>query len=72
MEERVKSNYDHPNAMDHSLLFQHLQALKRVRRLNYRYTSCVEHTRMQENLVRAGTEEGDYFSCNFADRRAFA
>ncbi|MDX6941107.1 uridine kinase, partial [Enterobacter kobei] len=29
MEERVKTNYDHPNAMDHSLLFQHLQTLKR-------------------------------------------
>lgn len=38
MEERVKTNYDHPNAMDHSLLFQHLQASSAVRRLNYRYT----------------------------------
>jgi len=29
MEERVKTNYDHPSAMDHSLLLEHLQALKR-------------------------------------------
>src|SRR5471032_3459085 len=28
MEERVKTNYDHPSAMDHNLLFQHLQSLK--------------------------------------------
>ncbi|MCS5873179.1 hypothetical protein LN650_10730 [Klebsiella pneumoniae subsp. pneumoniae] len=28
MEERVKTNYDHPSSMDHSLLFQHLQMLK--------------------------------------------
>jgi len=28
MEERVKVNYDHPNSMDHDLLFHHLQLLK--------------------------------------------
>lgn len=27
-EERAKINYDHPNALDHSLLFQHLQQLQ--------------------------------------------
>jgi uridine kinase len=37
MEERVKTNYDHPNAMDHSLLFQHLKRLKAARRLNCRF-----------------------------------
>ena len=30
MEERVKTNYDHPSSMDHSLLLQHLQMLKRI------------------------------------------
>ncbi len=44
---RKRLNYDHPNAMDHSLLFQHLQALKRGSAVNYRYTVS-EHTRMQE------------------------
>lgn len=36
MEERVKTNYDHPSSMDHSLLFQHLQMLKSGHRLNCR------------------------------------
>lgn len=27
MEERVKTNYDHPNALDHDLLCEHLEAL---------------------------------------------
>ncbi|MGV2442293.1 uridine kinase [Bacillus atrophaeus ATCC 9372] len=27
MDERVKTNYDHPNAFDHDLLFEHLQQL---------------------------------------------
>ena len=27
MEERVKTNYDHPNALDHDLLVQHLTQL---------------------------------------------
>lgn len=41
MEERVKTNYDHPSAMDHSLLFQHLQSLKRGDPLNYRSTAML-------------------------------
>lgn len=28
MEERLKVNYDHPNSMDHSLLYQHIKTLK--------------------------------------------
>lgn len=28
MEERYKVNYDHPNSMDHALLYQHLCELK--------------------------------------------
>ncbi len=50
MEERVKTNYDHPNAMDHSLLFQHLQALKRGSAIELPVYSYVEHTRMQETV----------------------
>ncbi|MCE2595268.1 uridine kinase [Motilimonas cestriensis] len=48
MEERVLTNYDHPNAMEHELLVKHLTALKAghaVELPNYSYT---EHTRMAE------------------------
>ena len=33
MEERVKTNYDHPNALDHDLLVQHLDRLNTGRKL---------------------------------------
>lgn len=48
MEQRVLTNYDHPNAMEHELLVTHLKALKAgqtVQLPNYSYT---EHTRMEE------------------------
>ncbi|MCE0556946.1 uridine kinase [Motilimonas sp. E26] len=48
MEQRVLTNYDHPNAMEHELLVKHLTALKMgqaVELPNYSYT---EHTRMAE------------------------
>ncbi|MCE2570316.1 uridine kinase [Motilimonas eburnea] len=48
MEQRVLTNYDHPNAMEHELLVEHLKALKAgevVQLPNYSYT---EHTRMDE------------------------
>ncbi|MGP3592528.1 uridine kinase [Vagococcus sp. WN89Y] len=50
MEERVKTNYDHPSAMDHSLLFQHLQSLKRGEAIELPVYSYVEHTRTQETI----------------------
>ena len=50
MEERVKTNYDHPNAMDHSLLFQHLEALKSGQAIELPVYSYVEHTRTQETI----------------------
>lgn len=50
MEERVKTNYDHPSAMDHSLLFQHLEALKRGEAIELPVYSYVEHTRTQETI----------------------
>ncbi len=48
MEERVKTNYDHPSAMDHSLLFQHLEALKRGEAIELPVYSYVEHTRTRK------------------------
>lgn len=48
MEERVKTNYDHPNALDHDLLCEHLEQLiegNAVEVPNYSYS---EHTRTEE------------------------
>lgn len=46
MEERVKTNYDHPNSMDHDLLVEHLQALKAGNSIEIPEYSYVEHTRL--------------------------
>lgn len=50
MEERVKTNYDHPSAMDHNLLFQHLQMLKSGRAIELPLYSYTEHTRKEETV----------------------
>lgn len=46
----VQSDLALANAMDHSLLFQHLQALKRGSAIELPVYSYVEHTRMQETV----------------------
>lgn len=48
LEERVKTNYDHPNAMDRDLLIQHLQDLKTGKAVDIPVYSYVEHTRLHE------------------------
>ncbi len=48
MEERIKTNYDHPNAMDHDLLLSHLQAIKAGHAIDLPVYSYSEHTRMKE------------------------
>ena len=48
MEERVKTNYDHPNAFDNELLVEHLKALiegKAIQKPRYDFTI---HTRAEE------------------------
>lgn len=53
MEERIKTNYDHPDAMDHSLLCEHLRALKAGKEVNVPIYSYKEHTRTdQVRLVK--------------------
>lgn len=47
-EERIKTNYDHPNSMDRELLLQHLQALKSGKPVDIPVYSYVEHTRTAE------------------------
>ncbi|MBT1445833.1 uridine kinase [Shewanella sp. JM162201] len=51
MEERVKTNYDHPKAMDHELLAQHLLTLKDGGSVEIPVYSYTEHTRMSETRV---------------------
>ncbi|MCL2918695.1 uridine kinase [Shewanella litorisediminis] len=48
MEERVKTNYDHPKAMDHELLAQHLRSLKFGDSVEIPVYSYTEHTRMSD------------------------
>ncbi|MFQ1648499.1 uridine kinase [Aeromonas veronii] len=48
MEERVKTNYDHPNALDHDLLVQHLSQLVKGDAVAIPQYSYTEHTRMCE------------------------
>lgn len=51
LEERVKTNYDHPSAMDHTLLYQHLQALKAGQAVELPQYSYQEHTRKQQTVL---------------------
>ncbi|MFB6434759.1 MAG: uridine kinase [Candidatus Malihini olakiniferum] len=50
MAERVKTNYDHPYAMDHDLLLTHLQMLKTGQAIELPQYSYVEHARKQETV----------------------
>ncbi|MGX2947589.1 uridine kinase [Frederiksenia canicola] len=45
MEERVKTNYDHPNSMDHDLLVSHLKALKQGQSVELPEYDYTEHNR---------------------------
>jgi uridine kinase len=45
MEQRVKTNYDHPNALDHDLLCEHLETLVRGDAVEVPDYSYLEHTR---------------------------
>ena len=50
MEERVKTNYDHPNAFDHALLAEHLGALLHGEAVDIPRYSYTEHTRLAETV----------------------
>ncbi|PJC88182.1 uridine kinase [Vibrio sp. HA2012] len=51
MDERVKTNYDHPNALDHDLLCQHLEQLSRGNTVDVPEYSYVEHTRTDNSTT---------------------
>jgi uridine kinase len=48
MEERVKTNYDHPNAFEHELLLQHLKELKQGKDIECPQYCHKTHTRLPE------------------------
>lgn len=48
MEERVKTNYDHPQALDHDLLCQHLESLMSGQSVEVPEYSYSEHTRLDQ------------------------
>ncbi|WP_076536265.1 uridine kinase [Shewanella sp. UCD-KL21] len=50
MDDRVKTNYDHPKALDHQLLAEHLKQLKRGESVDIPCYSYKEHTRIGKTL----------------------
>ena len=48
LEERVKTNYDHPSAFDHALLCQHLTMLLKGEQVEIPTYSYSEHTRVSD------------------------
>ncbi|WPC73260.1 uridine kinase [Vibrio porteresiae] len=51
MEERVKTNYDHPSALDHDLLCEHLEQLLRGEEVHVPEYSYTEHTRTKNTTL---------------------
>ncbi|KXF82155.1 uridine kinase [Enterovibrio coralii] len=51
MEDRVKTNYDHPQALDHDLLCKHLNELMEGKSVEVPQYSYSEHTRMEETTT---------------------
>lgn len=49
-EERVKLNYDHPNAFDTDLMIEHIHSLKAGQTIWHPVYSFVEHTRLEESV----------------------
>ncbi len=45
MEERIKTNYDHPSSMDHHLLVEHLRQLKQGKSIDIPEYDYAEHNR---------------------------
>ncbi len=50
-EERVRLNYDHPEAFETDILTAHLKSLKAGQAISHPVYSFVEHTRLQETVI---------------------
>lgn len=53
MDDRIKNNYDHPNAFDHSLLVHHLDELKAGKTVNVPVYDYISHNRTDETVEMA-------------------
>ena len=56
MEDRGKVNFDHPNAIDFSLLCQHLRELKEGRPVLQPVYSFTEHNRTEQTVLTSPTD----------------
>ncbi|ABC27019.1 MULTISPECIES: uridine kinase [Hahella] len=50
MEERLKTNYDHPSAFDHGLLVRHMDQLKEKRAIDVPVYDYKEHNRAKDSI----------------------
>ena len=75
MNERVKTNYDHPESMDHDLLLKHLQMLKDGQSIEVPVYDYSEHNRTRETRriepAKVIIFEGILLFVNPAIREAF-
>jgi len=56
LEERVKTNYDHPDSIDHALLYKHLKQLEQGQPVEVPFYDYEEHNRRSETrLVEPAT-----------------
>ncbi len=51
MEQRLKTNYDHPSAFEHELLIEHLKSLRNGEAIEYPNYCHKTHTRLPETRV---------------------
>lgn len=51
MDERVTTNYDHPNAFDHDLLMQHISSLQKGESIDSPSYDYINHTRADDTTV---------------------
>ena len=75
MEERVRTNYDHPESMDHNLLLEHMNALKNGAAVEVPTYDYTQHNRATETRhidpARVVIFEGILLFTNPALRNAF-
>lgn len=75
MEERIRTNYDHPEAMDHDLMLQHMELLKNGEGVEVPMYDYTEHNRKTETCkiepARVVIFEGILLFTNPKIREAF-
>ncbi len=75
MEQRIRTNYDHPESMDHALLLEHMQALKAGQTVNVPIYDYSVHNRSRETRevqpARVILVEGILLFTNTQLRNAF-